>query len=190
MLAFIVRPGAAEILLPVMMRVCDTEHTEGRTRVALRKPSADDIPALSALWHDGWHEAHDALVPKALSKLRTTESFAARLETLLEQTRISGPPGEPDGLCIVRGDEINQLFVASDARGTGVAAALIADGENRLRETGIDAAWLACAVGNLRAARFYQKAGWSLAQTETHDSLVNGRTFPIRVWRYEKQLTG
>jgi ribosomal protein S18 acetylase RimI-like enzyme len=40
-----------------------------------------------------------------------------------------------------------------------VAAALIADAEAMLAEHGVEMAWLACAVGNNRAARFYEKSG-------------------------------
>jgi ribosomal protein S18 acetylase RimI-like enzyme len=45
-----------------------------------------------------------------------------------------------------------QLFVSPHARGSGVAAALIADAEARLAERGVQTAWLACAIGNDRAS--------------------------------------
>jgi ribosomal protein S18 acetylase RimI-like enzyme len=56
-------------------------------------------------------------------------------------------------------------YSVSGARGSGVAAALIADAEARLAQCGVEIAWLACAVGNYRAARFYEKSGWHMAGT-------------------------
>ncbi|HXV64473.1 MAG TPA: GNAT family N-acetyltransferase [Vicinamibacteria bacterium] len=74
--------------------------------------------------------------------------------------RVVGPVGAPVGFCVVKGDELYQLYVSAQSRGAGVAAALIADAEARLVEDGVERAWLACAIGNERAARFYEKSGW------------------------------
>jgi RimJ/RimL family protein N-acetyltransferase len=71
----------------------------------------------------------------------------------------------------------------------GIAAALVKDAEARLAETGVDTAWLACAIGNERAARFYEKCGWHLAGTMVNHAETADGTFPLEVWRYEKSLT-
>ena len=64
-------------------------------------------------------------------------------------TRASrGPAGAPLGLCMLKDDELYQLYVAARRAATGVAAALLADGEARLAARGVATAWLACAVGN------------------------------------------
>jgi GNAT superfamily N-acetyltransferase len=99
-----------------------------------------------------------------------------------------GPSGAPVGFCIVRGDELYQLFVSAQSRGSGVAAALIADAEARLSATGAETAWLACAIGNERAARFYEKCGWHRAGTTMNQVETSNGTFPLEVWRYEKSL--
>ena len=65
---------------------------------------------------------------------------------------------------------------------------LIAKVEAHLREAGVGTASLACAVGNDRAARFYEKRGWLRTGTVTDDVVVPGGTFPLEVWRYEKSL--
>ena len=81
--------------------------------------------------------------------------------------------------------ELCQLYVAAASRGFGAAAALIDDAESRMRDEGVETAWLACAVGNERAARFYEKRGWR--RTVMHEPDDSGGNV-FEVWRYEKRL--
>jgi ribosomal protein S18 acetylase RimI-like enzyme len=92
------------------------------------------------------------------------------------------------GFCIVKADELYQLYVSSQARGSGAAAALVADAEARLAQSGVQTAWLACAIGNERAARFYEKCGWKRAGTMISQLDTKEGIFPLEVWRYEKVL--
>ena len=131
----------------------------------VRKTVPSELDALAQVWYDGWQDAHAAIVPVALTRLCTFESFRERLADALPNVRVVGPPGDPWGFCIVKDDELYQLFVAAHARGTGAAVALIRDAETRLAESGVETAWLACAIGNDRAARFYEKNGWHRAGT-------------------------
>jgi ribosomal protein S18 acetylase RimI-like enzyme len=94
----------------------------------------------------------------------------------------------PLGFCILRGAELYQLFVSVQARGSGAAAALMADAEARLSANGVETAWLACAIGNERAARFYEKCGWHRVGTMVNQAETLEGTFPLEVWRYEKSL--
>jgi ribosomal protein S18 acetylase RimI-like enzyme len=83
---------------------------------------------------------------------------------------------------------LHQLYVSSEARGSGLAAALIRDAEARLAEDGAPTAWLICAIGNERAARFYAKHGWMRTGTVVEHVEAGSGTFPLEVWRYEKSL--
>lgn len=148
-----------------------------------------ELDQLATLWHAGWHEAHAQIVPADLTRLRTLESFRSRLRAAFPDIRVAGQPGAPVGFCIVKGDELYQLFVAPASRGSGVAAALVADAEARLRESGVETAWLACAIGNERAARFYEKCGWHRVGTIANVVETAEGPFPLDVWRYEKSLT-
>jgi len=132
---------------------------------------------------------HAPLVPPELSRLRTLESFRERLRAALPNIHVAGPFGSPVGFCVLKGEELYQLFVSSEAHGSGVAAALIADAEARLAEHGVETAWLACAIGNDRAARFYETSGWRLAGTVVNAAETSSGPFPLEVWRYEKWLT-
>jgi ribosomal protein S18 acetylase RimI-like enzyme len=154
----------------------------------VRPAEAAEIDHLARLWHDAWHASHAPLLPAELTRLRTLESFRERLQAMLADTRVAGPLGAPVGFCATKGEELYQLFVSAGARGSGAAAALIADAEARLAERGVVTAWLACAVGNARAARFYEKSGWRLAGTVTNPADTSSGPFLLQVWRYEKRL--
>lgn len=147
-----------------------------------------ELDQLAQLWHDAWRDAHAALVPPELTRLRTLDNFKQRLAAAVADVRVVGPVGSPRGLCMVKGDELYQLFVRADSRGTGVAAALLADGESRLSAAGNEIAWLACAIGNERAAAFYEKHGWRRAGTVTNQAETSEGVFSLQVWRYEKRL--
>lgn len=156
----------------------------------IRPAETADIDALTAIWFDGWHEAHVAIVPAALAQLRTRENFRDRLLSGLDSVRVIGPPGTPLGFVMLRGDEVYQFYVAAVARGTAVAAALMADAEAQLLARDVRIACLACAVGNTRAARFYEKCGWRRSGTMIVPSDTSKGSFPLEVWRYEKKLGG
>lgn len=148
-----------------------------------------EIDHLAKVWYDGWRDAHAQIVPAELIRLRTLESFRHRLQAALPNVRVVGPSGAPVGFCIVKADELYQLFVSAQSRGSGVAAALMADAEARLSESGVETAWLACAIGNERAARFYEKCGWRRAGTMVNELETANGMFPLKVWRYQKVLT-
>ncbi len=154
----------------------------------LRPAEPSELDALARLWWQGWRDAHLTLVPEALVALRTLDSFTDRMAAALPGVRVFGPVGAPLGFYFLKDDELYQFYLAAEARGTGAAAALMADAEARLLALGITTPWLACAMGNARAARFYEKSGWSLARTENVPTETSAGWFPLEVWRYEKRL--
>jgi GNAT superfamily N-acetyltransferase len=154
----------------------------------VRAAREDEVDALARLWYDGWQDAHAAIVPAELARHRTLASFAERLRAALPSVRVAGPPGQPAGFCMIKDDELYQLYVAAHARGAGVAAALIADGESLLAARGVKMAWLACAIGNERAARFYEKTGWRRTGNVINVLTTPAGPFELEVWRYEKRV--
>ncbi|NQE63811.1 N-acetyltransferase [Caulobacter sp. RHG1] len=157
--------------------------------MSVRSAEAADLAPLALLWWRGWRDAHLPIVPKALATRSTLDSFIDRMAVAMPRIRTMGPVGAPFGFHLIKGDELHQLYVAEESRGAGIAALLMIDAENRLLEAGATKSWLACTVGNTRAARFYQKAGWTLARTQTLPSEIPGGWFPLKAWRYEKTLT-
>jgi len=153
-----------------------------------RPADPSESSVLTRLWYDGWQDGHAAVVPAALTRARTFEDFAERMSAHLADVRVIGPHGAPRGFAMLKGDELYQFYVSSAARGTGVAAALMADAEAQLSDRGIATAWLACAVGNSRAAKFYEKSGWHLARTMISRLDTVDGPFDLEIWRYEKLL--
>jgi hypothetical protein len=48
--------------------------------------------------------------------------------------------------------------------------------------------WLACAIGNERAARFYEKRGWVMAREVVNRLETPAGVFEVAMWRYEKAV--
>jgi GNAT superfamily N-acetyltransferase len=157
-------------------------------RMDVRSADEQELDQLTSIWYDAWQDAHATIVPPELTRVRTRESFRERLQAALPGVRVIGPVGAPLGFAIVKDDELYQLFVLARARGSGAAAALIADAEARLFAAGVRTAWLACAIGNDRAARFYEKCGWRRVGTMINLAETSSGTFALETWRYEKSL--
>lgn len=154
----------------------------------IRRMSDGELAATARLWAEAWRDGHLGIVPERLAKLRTEASFADRLAKMGDRLRVAGPEGAPLGLCAVSGRELYQLFVSREARGTGLAARLLADGEARLRAAGVKRAELDCTPGNDRAAAFYAKHGWTMRGED--EVLVETTEGPFRMtsWMFEKRL--
>ena len=156
--------------------------------MSVRPAEPAEIDHLAKVWYEGWQDAHARILPAELTRIRTLESFRDRLQAALADVRVLGPFPTPLGFFMLKGDELYQLYVSAEARGTGVAAALVADAESRLAGGGVELAWLACAVGNDRAARFYERCGWRRAGKVTYQPDAANGAPPLEVWRYEKRL--
>lgn len=155
----------------------------------VRSAEEREIDYLAQLWLDGWRDAHAQIVPAELTRLRTLESFRERIRAALPHVRVVGHRGSPAGFCIVKADELYQLYVSAESRGSGAAAVLIADAEARLSDAGVATAWLSCAIGNERAARFYEKHGWQRVENMINRLETPEGEFLLETWRYEKSLS-
>lgn len=154
----------------------------------IRNPVSDDLSCLCRIWHDGWHEAHAAHVPNDLVEARNMTDFDRRLRAMLEETRVIGPISAPIGFCTLRADELMHLFVSPEVRGTGAALALLENGEARLKQRGIKMAWLACVIGNERAAHFYEREGWKRKGLIEYSAETARGAITLQEWRYESNF--
>ncbi len=154
-----------------------------------RAAHPEDLGPTSQLWHDGWHETHAPHVPDALIAERSLSSFETRLSRMGGLLRVAGPIGAPVGMCSIKGRELHQLFIAPAGRGTGIAAALLADAEQRMVANGVTSAFLDCLIENPAAIKFYSRNGWveqgvEIAQLDT----LNG-PFELPCLIFRKELS-
>ena len=154
----------------------------------LREAQAQDVPAIADIWHQGWQDAHAPIMPAALARLRTRDSFVPRVEKRMGRLRVAEAAGRVLGFCMVEADELYQLYVGRAGRGAGVAAALLSEAETRMRAAGHSLGWLSCAIGNDRAIHFYEKSGWRCVGQTTEQLETADGPFPAQVLRFEKPL--
>ena len=156
--------------------------------IAFRQATSDDIGPLADIWNSGWHEAHAAIVPDALTALRTVHSFRDRLRDDLDKCHVGMRDDKIAGFNISRGGEVYQFYVHPIGRGTGFAGAMLDHAERILAAQNCVTAWLACSVGNARASAFYTRTGWVNTGVQTVDLDTSSGPFPLDVWRFEKRL--
>ncbi len=156
---------------------------------ALRTATHDDAKAVAEIWYRGWQEAHIGNVPDELLQARTKKSFWERAAEHVADTSVATVDGKVGGFVMVIGDEVEQVYVSAGHRGTGVAAALLAEAERLVKANGHGRAWLAVAPGNARARRFYERQGW--VDEGLFDHQAPGPDGPISVpcRRYVKPLS-
>jgi GNAT superfamily N-acetyltransferase len=132
----------------------------GPMDMVIRPATAADSADIARIWAEGWRDGHLGHVPQALVAIRTRESFDQRAAQRVTDTTVAAVGGELAGFVTVTGDEVEQVYVDAAHRGTGVASALLAEGERQVKAAGHAKAWLAVATGNARARRFYEREGW------------------------------
>jgi len=156
--------------------------------VRLRPATVYDSDVVARIWHDGWRDGHLGNVPDDLVAVRNRESFWTRAPQRVGDTVVAEVDGTVAGFVMVVGDEVEQVYVSSAHRGTGVARALLAEAERFVRANGHERAWLAVVAGNARARRFYERSGW--VDEGPFDYAAAGDTGPIQVpcHRYAKQV--
>jgi len=119
-----------------------------------------DAVAVAEIWRAGWLEAHLGAVPDELVRHRTKESFGVRALENVPLTSVAEVAGAVAGFVTVWKDEVEQVYLAPEHRGGGIATALLREGERLVAANGHTAAWLAVVGPNTRARRFYARCGW------------------------------
>jgi hypothetical protein len=91
------------------------------------------------------------------------ESFRSRAAQRVGDTvvAVAGEGRQVAGFVMVVADEVEQVYVSTAHRGSGVAGLLLAEAERLVAVAGHRRAWLAVVAGNTRARRFYERCGWA-----------------------------
>ncbi len=155
---------------------------------SLRPGTPDDAAAVATLWHAGWHDAHAGHVPAGLTAARTHAEFAERAPRRVADTTVAEVAGVVAGFVMVVDGEVEQVYVAAEHRGTGLAAVLLDEAERQVAAGGYDVAWLAVVEGNARARRFYERQGWRDAGPLPYEVTSGGATYLSPCRRYVRSL--
>lgn len=154
----------------------------------LRPARPDEAQTVATIWRDGWADAHIGNVPDELVAIRTPESFDSRAVNMIDDTVVAVVDGEVAGFVTVVQDEVEQVYVAKQHRGAGVAGALLTESERLVAANGHEVAWLAVSPGNTRARRFYERSGWSDEGVFEYGAATLDGTIPVPCNRYVKAV--
>jgi GNAT superfamily N-acetyltransferase len=160
-----------------------------RPGVTLRQATAKDAPRIAEIWHLGWRDGHLGFVPQELVAARHQDSFGTRAAQRIDDTTVAVIDGDIAGFVMVVGDEVEQVYVATRHRGTGVADTLLTEAERQVARAGHSTAWLAVVAGNTRARRFYERRGWADAGPFTYAAAGQDGPISVPARRYVKHLS-
>lgn len=154
----------------------------------IRSATPDDIETIATVWFAGWADGHAGHVPDALVQHRQHENFRALVPTRIRNTTVV----EVDdagvvGFATVIDDQVEQIYVKREARGTGASTTLLDHAESIVAKKH-QVAWLAVVAGNTRARRFYERNGWHDAGPLDYLAETQHGRMPVPTRRYEKRL--
>jgi ribosomal protein S18 acetylase RimI-like enzyme len=152
-------------------------------------PAADhEVGQIAAVWHEGWHEVHRGHVPAALLRSRELAHLRERVPRRLAATTVARVDDEVVGFVVVDGAQLEQIYVARVARGSGVAAGLLEHAERTIARSH-PRAWLAVVASNGRARTFYERHGWrDQGPFENLTWTNDGTPLTVPCRRYEKAV--
>lgn len=156
--------------------------------VTVRAARVEDAAAIAEIWYQGWRDAHLGNVPDELVAVRPRESFDERAVQRVGDAAVAVIGGVVAGFVMVIDDEVDQVYVSTEHRGSGVAITLLAAAEQQVRDNGHHSTWLAVVPGNARARKFYARNGWTDAGPFTHQAPGPDGDIPVPAHRYVKQL--
>ncbi len=155
---------------------------------SIYRAKTENIEAIAEIWHFGWHLAHDGLVPEYNSNARTLAHFCERILPMLKDTFVMSDGAQILGFYSILNDELNQFYLSKTAIGGGYARQMMLHALAELRKRGFVRVWLACGIGNNRAARFYEKMGWENVGVSTITIHLPSGSEPLEIWRFEKGI--
>ncbi|MFC9824304.1 GNAT family N-acetyltransferase [Streptomyces erythrochromogenes] len=171
--------------------------------VRVREMEEADIEAVSAVRVRGWQAAYAGIVPQGHLDAMTVEDDADRRRQWFRH------PGRESGDLVAVGDrgpvgwvcfgpsrgevsgvtgrvgEVYALYVAPDLIGTGIGRGLLTEAHAAMTGRGFETSALWVLQDNLRARRFYERAGYR-ADGATQDDVYDDVT--LSELRYRRAL--
>jgi GNAT superfamily N-acetyltransferase len=167
--------------------------------VTCRPATGADVDGIAQVRVRGWQRAYRGIVPQPLLDGMDPVAEAAGWRTRsLDGHHVAEAGGRVVGWLLVgpyRSDpdepgagpgcgEVLALYVHPDAWGRGVGRALMAYGLGELRRQGLLPVLLWVLAANVRARRFYERAGFA-PDGAARDDEIGGATLPEVRYRYD-----
>jgi len=162
--------------------------TIAESAVTLRPAVDSDAETVAKIWYQGWRDGHLGNIPDALVAVRTEASFYERAADRVSDTVVAVVEGEVVGFVMVVDDEVEQVYLASHRRGSGIAAILLDESERLVAGNGHERAWLAVVAGNARARKFYERRGWHDEGPFQYMASGAAEPIPVPCHRYVKRV--
>jgi ribosomal protein S18 acetylase RimI-like enzyme len=162
---------------------------ENMDELGLRPATGADTSAVAEIWLAGWRDGHLGGVPDELLTARTPESFHRRSVDRVADTTIATVNGEIAGFTMVVENEVEQVYVAAQYRGTDVAPTLLLAAEQQIAGRGFREAWLAVVASNVRARAFYRRCGWIDSGPFVYNAATETGLIEVPAHRYTKTLS-
>ncbi len=154
----------------------------------LRPMELGDVEMVAELWHQAYWQGHAGLVPEKLAKYRDRAVFSWRAAQAVEHAVVAETADGIVGFVSWKADELDQIFITSEARGTGLADRMMAVDEAKIAEVGFKQAYLECVAGNDRAYRFYEKSGWRDMRAENYPADTPDGPVEVLCHRFVKRV--
>ena len=136
---------------------------------SLRKATKEDVTTIVSLCRDTIREVYGSFIPQeALRPWFEGDAVSAlvskqwpRMTVAVDETEAGGD--EVVGVAAATEDAVDLLWVHPSSFGRGIGTALLGRLEEEMRAEGHRTGRLCCFSDNLRAMRFYQARGWTMA---------------------------
>lgn len=145
----------------------------------LRCATPGDVPAMAAVAASAYRQAFAAILEPEVLAQRDAGFFEAHFAPRVQHMHLAEQHGQVLGYSLVSDGHLDQLFIAPQAQGRGVGAALLAQVEAAGTQS------LECFRDNQRARAFYQAKGWRLTRSYEREFAGRVRAFVF----YEKAPT-
>lgn len=132
--------------------------------------TAQQYGALTALWEASVRATHDFLDPAYIDELRPR--VEADYLPAVNLAAAYGPAGQLLGFCGVAEDKLEMLFIAPEARGSGVGKALLSHAIAQMGVRQVDVN-----EQNEQAVGFYLAQGFTVHDRSDVDGL--GKPYPL-----------
>ncbi|MDR6322131.1 GNAT family N-acetyltransferase [Actinoplanes couchii] len=127
----------------------------------IRRAGPDDARTVADVLLRGRVGAGDAIPPGVHPDHEVREWVAAVVVPTREVWLAADPAGEPSAVMVIDGDWIDQLYVVPEATGRGLGSQLVELAKTR-SPAGLQ---LWTFVSNTAAQRFYERHGFTVAET-------------------------